>query len=198
LAKVSISETDRPVIDEAHSGAWAIREFLKVGPVGMAITKQDVHHGTGECAIGAGLQAQRHVRLLHRAILINVDSNDLCATLFTRLHGMRHHVDLRVDRVCAPDDNEVRFSHFARIWTSEQSRASDVPGPGECGADRRILVRIPLRVAQAVDAVTHDQPHGAGEVVGPDSLRPVLLFGFQHRLGRDIEGVVPRYPFKLL
>ena len=46
-------------------------------------------------------------------------------------------------------------------------------------------------MAQPVDAVAHDEAHGAGIVVGPDRLGAVAALGRQHGLGGDVEGVVP-------
>ncbi len=41
------------------------------------------------------------------------------------------------------------------------------------GADRAFLAGVAHHVAQALDPVALHQPHGAGEEVGPDRLRPV-------------------------
>ena len=46
-------------------------------------------------------------------------------------------------------------------------------------------------MAQPVDAVAHDEAHGAGVVVGPDRLGAVAALGRQHGLGGDVERVVP-------
>ena len=59
------------------------------------------------------------------------------------------------------------------------------------GADGGMKAGIALGVAQPVDAVAHDEAHGAGVVVGPDRLRAVALLGREEFLGDEIERVVP-------
>src|SRR2546422_3463595 len=47
-------------------------------------------------------------------------------------------------------------------------------------------------MAQAIDAVAHDEPHGAGIVIRPHRLGAVALFGAQERLRGDVESIIPR------
>jgi hypothetical protein len=42
-----------------------------------------------------------------------------------------------------------------------------------------------------VDAVAHQQAHGAGVVIGPDRFRALLLLRAHKRLGNQVECVVP-------
>src|SRR5262245_18465203 len=51
-------------------------------------------------------------------------------------------------------------------------------------------------MAQPVDAVAHDQAHSAGVIVGPDWLAPPGSLGGKHRVGRDVERVVPGIALK--
>ena len=185
----------------AHSGvrvcqvrfelARAVGVFLEVRPVGVAVAEQHVHDGAGERPVGAGLQAQRQVGLLHGAVVVDVDGDDLGAALLARPRGVRHHVDLRVDGVGAPDHHQVGFGHLARIGAGEPAGAGDVAGPRQRRADGGVHAGIALGVAQPVDAVAHDEAHGAGIVVGPHRLRAVAALGRQHGLGREVERVVP-------
>jgi hypothetical protein len=86
----------------------------------------------------------------------------------------------------------IGFRHFARI------DARDLADPGGEAAERRIdadggvEARILLRMAQPVDAVAHDETHGAGIVVRPHGFGAVTLLGPQQSLGRDVESVLPR------
>ena len=157
----------------------------------MAVAEQHVHDGAGQRAVGAGLQAQRQVGLLHGAVLVDVDRHDLGAALLAGAHGVRHHVDLRVDRIGAPDHHQVRLGHLARIDARQLAGAGDEAGPGQRRADRLVHLRVALGMAQAVDAVAHHEAHRAGIVVGPDRLGAVAALGRQHRLGRQVERVVP-------
>ena len=183
-ANVSISSTDRPgdgagpgrrlVLQVRFQLARAVRVFFQIRPVGVTIAKQHVHHRAGQRAVGAGLQAQGEVGLLHGAVAVDVDGDDLGAAFLAGADGVRHHVDLRVDGIGAPDHDEVGLGHLARIGTGELAGAGDVAGPGERRADRGMLAGIALGVPQALEPVAHDEAHGAGEVERPDRLAAVL------------------------
>ena len=88
---------------------------IKVVPIGLVVAEQTMHHGAGECAIGAGPDQHRQIGLPHRAIHIDIDRDDLGAALLAGAGRMRHHIDLGVHRVGAPDHHHVGLRHFARI-----------------------------------------------------------------------------------
>ena len=54
-----------------------------------------------------GLTHSAMIGLLHGAIAVDVDGNDFGAALLARLDRVRHHVDLGVDRIGAPDNDAV-------------------------------------------------------------------------------------------
>ena len=110
---------------------------------------------------------------------------------------MGHDVDLGVDGIRAPDDDKVGLRHLARIGTGELARPGDKTRPGGCRADGRELARVALRVAQALDAVAHDEAHRAGEEVGPHRLAAVTALGVEQSLSGEVERVVPRDPLEL-
>ena len=104
---------------------------------------------------------------------------------------VRHHIDLGVDRIGAPDHDQIGLRHLARIGPGEPPGAGDEAGPGRIDADGREEAGIFLGVAQAVDAVAHHQAHRAGVEIGPHRFRAVLALGFQEFFGDEIERVVP-------
>src|SRR5256885_12454043 len=59
----------------------------------------------------------------------DIDRDDLGAALFARTRRVGHHVDLRVDRVGAPDHHEVRACHLARVGPGELARPGDEASP---------------------------------------------------------------------
>ena len=165
--------------------------LVQIIPIGKTVAKQNMHHRAGERAVGAGLHQHRQIGLLHGAVHIDVDRGDLGAALFARAHRMRHHIDLRVDRVGAPDHHQIGLRHFARIGARYLAGAGGKTGIGRVDANGGMKAGIFLGVAQPVDAVAHDEAHGAGIVIRPDALRAVTLLGFEKILGDDIERVVP-------
>ena len=171
--------------------ARAVGVLLEVRPVGVAVAEQHVHDGAGQRPVGARPHAQRQVGLLHGAVVVDVDGHDLGAALLARAGGVRHHVDLRVDGVGAPDHHHVGLRHLARVGAGQPAGAGDVAGPRQRGADGGVHARVALGVAQPVDAVAHHQAHGAGVVVGPHGLGAVAPLGGEHGLGGEVEGVVP-------
>ena len=96
-----------------------------------------MHDRAGQRAVGAGPQQHRHVGLLHGAVHVDVDRDDLGAAFFAGARRMRHHVDLGRHRVGAPDHHQVGFRHLARIGAGELAGAGDEAGPGRVDADRR-------------------------------------------------------------
>ena len=151
--------------------ARAVGVFFQIRPVGVAVAEQHVHHRAGERTVRAGPDAQGQIRLLHGAVAVDVDCHDPGAALFAGARGMRHDVDLGVDRVGAPDHHQVGLRHLARIGTRQLAGAGDIAGPGQRGADGGVHVGVALGVAQTVDAVAHHQAHGAGIIVGPHRFR---------------------------
>jgi hypothetical protein len=59
------------------------------------------------------------------------------------------------------------------------------------------LAGIALGVAQAVDAVAHDEAHRARIVIGPDGLRAVLVLDRQEAACDLVERLVPGNPLEL-
>ncbi len=165
--------------------------FVEIIPVRLAVAEQAMHHRAGERAVGAGLHQHRQIGLLHGAVHIDVDRGDLGAALFARAHGVRHHVDLGVHRIGAPDHHQIGFRHFARIDAGDAPDAGGKAGIGRIDADGGMEAGIFLGVAQPVDAVAHHQTHGAGIIIRPHRLGAVPLLGLQKLLGDQIERVVP-------
>ena len=165
---------------------------VEIVPVGFVVAEQAMHHRAGERAVGARPDQHRQVGLPHRSVHINVDGDDLAAALFAGAGRMRHHVDLGVHRVGAPDHDQIGLRHFARIGAGEQAGARDETGPGRIDADGGEEAGIFLGMPQAVNAVAHDVAHRAGIQIRPNRLGAVRLFGADEFLGNEIERVVPR------
>ena len=164
---------------------------FEIIPVGVAVAEQTMHHRAGERAVGAGPDQHRQVGLLHGAGHVNVDGDDLGAALLAGARRVRHHVDLGVDCVGAPDHHQVGFRHLARIGAGKLAGAGDEAGPCRVDADGREEAGIFFRVAQAVDAVAHHVAHRARVIVGPHRFGAVRLLGAGELLGDEIERVVP-------
>ena len=172
--------------------ARRIGVLVEIGPVGEAVAEQAMHHRAGERGVGAGLHQHRQVGLLHRAVHVDVDGRDLRAALLAGAARVGHHVDLRVHRVGAPDHDQVRLRHLARIDAGDLAAAGREARIGRVDADRRVIAGILLHVAQAVHAVAHHEAHRAGVIVRPHALGAVAPLGRVELLGDEIERVVPR------
>ncbi|ESZ36215.1 hypothetical protein X733_05615 [Mesorhizobium sp. L2C067A000] len=160
---------------------------FEIGAVGHAFPEQHMHDRAGQRAIGAGLQHQAHIGLLHRRVLVDIDDDDPGATLLPRLDGVGHDIDLRDHGIGAPDHHAVGLRHLARIGTAQGARSHHPAGPGQIGADRAEEAGVFFRMAQPVDAVALHQPHRAGIEIRPDGLGAVFFFGRDEFLGDDVE-----------
>ena len=165
--------------------------FLEISAIGMTIAEQHVHDGAGERAIGARANDHLHIGLLHRARLIDIDTGDPGAALFPRESGVGHHIDLRIHRVGAPDDDQIGFLHLARIGSGHPAAARDIAGPRQGDTESVIQAGIVLGMAQAIDAISHNEAHGAGIVIGPNRKRPVTGFSFEERIGHFAHRIIP-------
>ena len=105
---------------------------------------------------------------------------------------MRHQVDLSIDRVRSPDDNQVGLGKFTGIAAALGTDTGRHPGQHDRRADRVMLARISHGVAQALNPVALYLAHGAGIIIQPDRFRSVLLRGGLEFLGNDIERLIPR------
>ena len=109
--------------------------LVEIVPVRLAVAEQAMHHRAGERAVGAGLHHHREIGLLHRAVHVDVDRDDLGAALLAGAGRVRHHVDLGVHRIGAPDHDQIGFRHLARIGTGDAAGAGGKAGVGGVDAD---------------------------------------------------------------
>ena len=164
---------------------------LHIVPIRMAVAKQHMHHCTGQSAVRAGTETEMHISLARRGVEIGIDNDDFGAARFACLNGMAHDVHLRRRRVGAPNDDQVRFRHFARIDALQLAGAGLETEPRHIDADGGVELGITLGVAQAVDAVAHQKAHGAGKIIRPHRLGTKALFGFKKGFGHFIERRLP-------
>ncbi len=165
--------------------------FRHIVAIGQAVAKRDMHHRAGERAVRAGPHPQRHVGLAHRLGVVDVDGDDLGAALLSGAGGVGHQVDLRGDRVGAPDDDAIRLLDLVSADAAHLAGPRDEAGPRDADADVAIEAGIALGVGQALDAVAHDEPHRAGIEIGPDAFGAVLALGVEKSLGRAVKRFVP-------
>src|SRR2546423_10740761 len=156
-----------------------------------------MHDGAGEGAIGAGPQDDLDVSLLHGVVIVDVDRGDLRTAFLAGADRMRHHVDLSVHGISAPDHDEVGDAHLARIDAGNLAGADRKPDPGDVGANGGVEAGIFLYMRKAVDAVSHHDAHGAGVVVGPDRLSAEFAFGRVEAIAYFVQGLVPGNPREL-
>ncbi len=143
-------------------------------PVGIALLEEDVHDTGRQRPIGAGTHREMDVGLLGRTSAVGIDHDQLRAALLGA-HGVGHDVDLGVDRIAAPDHDQLgMLVDLAHVGAALGADARDPAGVGERDADGREVARVFHRVAQPVDAVSLHQPHRAGVVIGPHRLAAVL------------------------
>ncbi len=164
---------------------------LQIIPVGFAVAEQAMHHRAGQRAVGAGPDQHRQVGLFHGRVHVDVDGDDLGAAFLAGARRVRHHIDLGVHRIGAPDHHAIGLRHFARIGAGELAGAGDEAGEGRIDADGGEEAGIFLGVAQAMDAVALHIAHGAGIIIRPHRFRAVARLGAGEGFGDEIERVVP-------
>jgi hypothetical protein len=171
--------------------ARCIGVFLEIGPVGVTVAEEHVHDRAGERPVRSRPHHHLHVCLLHGAGVVDVDAGDPGPALLPGDRGMRHHVDLRVHGIGAPDHDQIGLLHLARIGARHAAGSGDVARPRQRDADRVVHAGVFLGVPQAIDAVAHHEAHRSGVIVGPNGFRPVAPLGLEECLRRLGERVVP-------
>src|SRR5665811_1411774 len=153
----------------------AIGVAIHIVAIRKTFAEQHMHDAAGEGAVGAGPQDDLDVGLLHGVVVVDVDRRDFGAALFPGAHRMRHHIDLGVHGIGAPDHDQVGDDHLARIDACDLAGADGKSHTGDIRADRRVEAGIFLHMRKAVDAVAHYEAHGAGTVSYTHLTLPTIL-----------------------
>ena len=164
--------------------------------IGQPLGQQHVHHRAGQRPVGAGFEREMHVSLRRRRRTVGIDDHQLGTALAPCLLCPVHEVDLRMHRITAPDDDQVRMHDFTRVDTTLDADAGKPARVGQRDAEGLALPRPAGQVAEPSQRRALHQPHRAGVVVRPDGLRPVLPDRLLQAFGKQVERVVPREPFK--
>ena len=145
--------------------------------VGIAFAEQHMHDAAGKRAVGAGPQDDLDVGLLHGVVVVDIDRRDPGAALFPGAHRVRHHIDLGIHRIGAPDYDQVGDRHLARIDARDLAGAGDKADARDVVANSGVEAGVFLDVREAVDAIAHHQTHSTGIIIRPHRLGAELTFG---------------------
>ena len=104
---------------------------------------------------------------------------------------MFHQVDVRVNRIAAPDDNEVGGFDLDRVRASLRADTGLPARHPGCHADCALHAGITEQPAQALHPEPLNNAEGAAGVVWPDRFRADRLGGVVERGGDCIECFVP-------
>jgi hypothetical protein len=104
---------------------------------------------------------------------------------------VRHHIDLGIHRIGAPDHDQIGDAHLARIDAGDLAGAGGKPHPRDGRADGGVDARIFLHMGETVDAEAHHQPHGAGVVVRPDRFGAEAALGRVEACGNFVQRFIP-------
>src|SRR5206468_10715260 len=107
------------------------------------------------------------------------------------------HGDLGSHRVGAPDHNEIGDPQLARVDASDLAGSDGKSDARDGRTDGAVETGILLHMREAIDAVAHNEPHGAGVVIGPDRLRAEFKLGLIEARGDLIERFIPGNPREL-
>src|SRR5438094_928143 len=183
----------------------AERRPLDVVAVEVTLRDQDVHHGERQRRVGARADHEVEVRLLGGRRAIRIDDDDEGAA-GTRLLDERHHVDRRVGRVHAPEDDQVRTHHLLRVVAGDGAQGGAPARVRGVDADRAVQAARTERVEEGVARVVLDLAHrprvrerqdrlgadGAEDLVpAPSDLVDRLVPGDRHELAPPLRAHPP-------
>ena len=156
-----------------------------------------MHDGASQSAIGSRLDNIFVVSLLHGACVINIDTDHFGRPVFTGDVDVGHHINLRVHGIATPYHDQIRLLHLARINAGNAPRSGKITRPTQGDAKSAIHAGIILGMGQALNAIAHDEAHGASIVIGPNAFAAVLLFEAEKALGNVLHRLFPTHPFEL-
>src|SRR5947199_408684 len=183
----------------------AERRPLDVVAVEVTLRDQDVHHGERQRRVGARADHEVEVRLLGGRRAIRIDDDDEGAA-GARLLDERHHVDRRVGRIHAPEDDQVRTHHLLRVVAGDGAQGGAPARVRGVDADRAVQAARTERVEEGVARVVLDLAHrprvrerqdrlgadGAEDLVpAPSDLVDRLVPGDRHELAPPLRAHPP-------
>ena len=122
---------------------------------------------------------------------VRINDRQLRAALLAGAGHVRHHVDLRRNRIAAPDHDQVGLRHLPRV---DAAAGTDPGQPADLRqrcADGHLLARVAHHVAQPVDAIALHQSHRAGVVERPHRLGAMTRRRSDKSLGDAIQRLGP-------
>ena len=159
--------------------------------VGETFGEHDVHHRAREGVVGPRQDGKVKIGLLGRRAQVRVDHHQL-GPLAPSLGDPGHDVDLGVDRVHAPNHDEIAVGHVARVGPEPSSDARLQPGLHDAGADGLAHPGVAHAPNQPLDAVALHQPHRPRVVIRPHRLWTVGPGRVREPLRDEVEGFIPR------
>ena len=123
--------------------------------------------------------------------LKGADDDDSRLSFRSRPAGQSHDLDLCRGGIAAPDDDQVAFRHLFGARSVERSGARDEAVVGQRRANGQLLPRVAHGVAQPIDTIALNEPHGAGVVVGPNALRAIFVGRVAEFLRNSVERFAP-------
>ena len=165
--------------------------FTHIVPIGVTVAEEHVDHRRRQCAVRAGPRHQVNIGCLRGRCAVRIDHHQLSAALLSCARNMGHDVDLGMDGIAAPDDDQVALRHLAPVDAILHPDPRQPAGIGDCVADRAVLPGIAERVAEPVETVALQQPHRAGVMIGKYGLAPVTRRRSLESACNDVERVFP-------
>ena len=168
-----------------------VRAVTQERSVGETFGQQDVHHRARQRIVRSRANGEVEVGLFGGRGPVRVDHDELRAAT-SSLRDPRHDIDLGVDRVHAPHDDELAVSHVARIGPDRRANAGKQARLDDARADRLGHSGIAHAANEPLDAVALHEPHRARVVVRPYRFGTIRVRGRGEALGDKIERLVPR------
>jgi hypothetical protein len=88
-----------------------------------------VDNGSGQSTIGSRPDNVAVFSLFHCASFVDVNDCQFCATLFLGDADMGHDIDLGVDGIAAPDNDQVRLLHLAGVNAPDRADTRRIARP---------------------------------------------------------------------
>ncbi len=200
LRRVEPGDLRRPFRSPArqvcpHIGV-EIGECGEIVLVRQTVRQHYLHHRAGQRRISAGPQHQPEIGGGHGRRAVDVDDDQLRAARLARLLDVAHQVDMGVNRIATPHDDQVRRLDFHRVDTVLRADTGLPTGDRRGDADRWVEAGVTKSAAEPVDPVALQDAEGAARVKRPDGFRAVGCAGRTKGRRHGVQRLVPADPLE--
>ncbi len=162
----------------------------------QSLGQHDVHNRAGQRTVRSGPQDEANIRRGHRRRPVYVDHGQLRATQLACLLDVTHQVDVSVNRIAAPNHDQVGLLDFHRVDAPLHANTCLPTGDGGRDANRSLHAGMPKGPAQPLHTEPLHDAERPARMIRPDRFGPVCLGCHAEGVSYCVESFIPADPLE--